>query len=67
MTSLALSVLLALVSAVCYAAGAILQEHVAATTPRLAAFRPAVPPRWAARSRRPGQPVPSHSPHSACS
>lgn len=37
MTSLALSVLLALVSAVCYAAGAILQEHVAATTPRLAA------------------------------
>ncbi|AUA09504.1 hypothetical protein CFP59_01594 [Streptomyces malaysiensis subsp. malaysiensis] len=36
MTSLALSVLLALVSAVCYAAGAILQEHVAATTPRLA-------------------------------
>ncbi|MET7904946.1 DMT family transporter [Streptomyces sp. NPDC005355] len=34
MTSLALSVLLALVSAVCYAAGAILQEHVAATTPR---------------------------------
>ncbi|MET7935655.1 DMT family transporter [Streptomyces sp. NPDC005322] len=35
MTSLALSVLLALVSAVCYAAGAILQEHVAATTPRL--------------------------------
>ncbi|MGY0056020.1 DMT family transporter [Streptomyces sp. LZ34] len=33
MTSLALSVLLALVSAVCYAAGAILQEHVAATTP----------------------------------
>ncbi|MFE2672448.1 DMT family transporter, partial [Streptomyces hygroscopicus] len=36
MTSLALSVLLALASAVCYAAGAILQEHVAATTPRLA-------------------------------
>ncbi|MBL1098735.1 DMT family transporter [Streptomyces coffeae] len=34
MTSLALSVLLALASAVCYAAGAILQEHVAATTPR---------------------------------
>ncbi|MGO4755296.1 DMT family transporter, partial [Streptomyces sp. 2MCAF27] len=33
MTSLALSVLLALASAVCYAAGAILQEHVAATTP----------------------------------
>ncbi|WP_431046513.1 DMT family transporter [Streptomyces sp. P1-3] len=33
MTALALSVLLALVSAVCYAAGAILQEHVAATTP----------------------------------
>ena len=33
MTSLALSVLLALVSSVCYAAGAILQEHVAATTP----------------------------------
>jgi drug/metabolite transporter (DMT)-like permease len=32
-TSLALSVLLALVSSVCYAAGAILQEHVAATTP----------------------------------
>ncbi|WNE94678.1 DMT family transporter [Streptomyces luomodiensis] len=35
MTSLALSVVLALASAVCYAAGAILQEHVAATTPRL--------------------------------
>ncbi|QKV91058.1 DMT family transporter [Streptomyces sp. NA02950] len=34
MTSLALSVLLALASAVCYAAGAILQEYVAATTPR---------------------------------
>lgn len=33
-TSFALSVLLALASAVCYAAGAILQEHVAATTPR---------------------------------
>lgn len=33
MTSLALSVLLALASSVCYAAGAILQEHVAATTP----------------------------------
>ncbi|MFD7502869.1 DMT family transporter [Streptomyces sp. NPDC059850] len=33
MTSLALSVLLALISSVCYAAGAILQEHVAATTP----------------------------------
>ncbi|WP_078510221.1 MULTISPECIES: DMT family transporter [Streptomyces] len=33
MTSLALSVLLALVSSVCYAAGAILQEHVAATMP----------------------------------
>ncbi|MFP1627955.1 DMT family transporter [Streptomyces sp. 5K101] len=33
MTSLAVSVLLSLVSAVAYAAGAILQEHVAATTP----------------------------------
>ncbi|MFI0776714.1 DMT family transporter [Streptomyces sp. NPDC021212] len=33
MTSLALSVLLALASSVGYAAGAILQEHVAATTP----------------------------------
>lgn len=37
MTSLALSVLLALASSVCYAAGAILQEHVAATTPQGAA------------------------------
>ncbi|WFB10994.1 DMT family transporter [Streptomyces sp. LX-29] len=34
MTALALSVVLALVSAVCYAAGAILQEHVAATSPQ---------------------------------
>ncbi|MBH5333596.1 DMT family transporter [Streptomyces pactum] len=34
MTALALSVLLALVSAVCYAAGAILQERVAATAPQ---------------------------------
>jgi uncharacterized membrane protein len=33
MSSLALSVLLSLVSAVAYAAGAILQEHVATTTP----------------------------------
>ncbi|MEV6399725.1 DMT family transporter [Streptomyces sp. NPDC051907] len=33
MSSLALAVLLSLVSAVAYAAGAILQEHVAATTP----------------------------------
>ncbi|NDZ98212.1 hypothetical protein G3I28_02500, partial [Streptomyces sp. SID10116] len=33
MSALALSVLLSLVSAVAYAGGAILQEHVAATTP----------------------------------
>ncbi|TVL89458.1 DMT family transporter [Streptomyces sp. SAJ15] len=48
MTALALSVVLALVSAVCYAAGAILQEHVAATSPQ----RPYAPVRrgswWAA-------------------
>ncbi|MEU1799993.1 DMT family transporter [Streptomyces sp. NPDC019937] len=45
MTSLALSVLLALASSVCYAAGAILQEHVAATTP-LGATGPLRRGRW---------------------
>lgn len=45
MSSLVLSVLLSLVSAVAYAAGAVLQEHVATTTPSRP-YAPLHQPRW---------------------
>jgi drug/metabolite transporter (DMT)-like permease len=45
MSSLALSVILSLVSAVAYAAGAILQEHVATTTPS-SPYAPLHQPGW---------------------
>ncbi|MEV4443681.1 DMT family transporter, partial [Streptomyces sp. NPDC049577] len=49
MRGLLASVLLCLVSAVCYAAAAIVQERVAATDPRRAGFAPVRrPARWAA-------------------